>query len=207
MTTYWHVFLSSLLLGWGAAIPFGPINLEMMRRNLTFGWRFGMCFGSGVCSADLTYVALLCMGTLPLLNHTNLLQLVTVTGSLVLAWFGYKALRAAPATSLQISQLSKPAIRNWIEGYLLTLINPYTILFWASVSTQLALITAAHMDSMILASIGVVLGTFSWVCVFNGILHFTRHKLTPVTAKLLNRLGGVILVGFAVYGLYHAYTQ
>ncbi|NNM59490.1 MAG: LysE family translocator [Legionellales bacterium] len=207
MISFGHVLLSSLILGWGAAIPFGPINFEMMRRNLSFGFLFGMCFGSGVVCADLTYVTLLCMGMLSLLKHVELLRIVTMIGSFVLAWFAYQAFRAAPIMGTQPSKSTKPALQNWIEGYVFTLVNPYTILFWASVSSQLVSITEAKTTSMILASLGVVLGAFSWVCIFNGGLHFTRHKLTVFTAKLLNRIGGVILLGFAVYGLYNVYTQ
>ncbi len=29
--------LFGLLLGWGAAIPIGPMNLEIIRRNLRYG--------------------------------------------------------------------------------------------------------------------------------------------------------------------------
>lgn len=200
----WHILISCILFGWGAAIPFGPINLEMMRRNLTFGTRFGFGLGLGACSADLTYVVLLCVGALTLLNHPEVLRVIGIVGSLILAWFGYGALKAKPLTEGQSTKRPISVLRSWVEGYLLTLINPFTILFWASVSTQLITITQAQSNAVPLAALGVIIGTFSWICVFNGVLHLTRHKLNANIVRWLNIIGGVILLAFAAYGFYRA---
>ncbi|MFN7096342.1 MAG: LysE family translocator [Gammaproteobacteria bacterium] len=196
--------MSCILLGWGAAIPFGPINLEMMRRNLTFGTRFGIGLGIGACSADLTYVVLLCLGALTMLNHPDILRAVGIVGSLILAWFGYSAIKAKPVTEGQSTKRPSSVVRSWLEGYLLTLINPFTILFWASVSTQLITITKAQSNAVIVAGLGVIIGAFSWVCVYNSVLHFTRHKLNAKVVHWLNIIGGVILLAFAAYGFYRA---
>jgi threonine/homoserine/homoserine lactone efflux protein len=40
-----HLLLFGILLGMGAAIPIGPINLEIIRRNLRFGTSFGIATG------------------------------------------------------------------------------------------------------------------------------------------------------------------
>lgn len=203
--TNWQVFLSSILLGWGAAIPFGPINLEIMRRNLAFGTSFGLTFGIGVCAADITYVGLLCLGVLSLIQQPLTLHIITVLGSCVLAWFGYKALLAKSSIDGQLAGSPKSPLRSGIEGYLLTLINPFTVLFWASVSTQLTSIAKGNGHSLFFACTGVMIGTFSWMSAFNGMLHLTRHKVTPAFVRVLNSVGGLILLGFAFYGLYKVF--
>lgn len=199
-----HLLGSSILLGWGAAVPIGPINLEMMRRNLTYGARFGVGIGLGACSADLTYVVLLCVGALALLNHAVTLQIIGIIGSCILAWFGWSALRAKALTIGDTGNKPASIAKSWLEGYLLTLINPFTILFWASVSAQLLTLTAAHSTAILIAATGVMLGTFSWVCIYNTVLHITRHKLTPRAIRGLNIAGGLILIGFSLYGLGNA---
>ena len=88
-----HALILGLLLGWGAAIPIGPMNLEIIRRNLTYGTRYGVALGLGVCSADITYIALLSFGALVVLNHPLPLAIIGFIGSIILAWFGYNALR------------------------------------------------------------------------------------------------------------------
>lgn len=199
---YIHILITALLLGWGAAIPFGPINLEIMRRNLTYGTRFGIGLGLGASSADLTYVLLLSVGLLSLLKYPLVLQIVGILGAIILAWFGWTALKAAPKAMQNQGKKPQSVFKCWLEGYLLTLVNPFTILFWASVSAQLVSLTLGKTSAIWYASLGVILGTVSWIFVFNGILHLTRHKLTLVTEHRLNRIGGLILLLFAAYSAY-----
>lgn len=202
-------FIFGLLLGWGAAIPIGPMNLEMIRRNLNYGTSYGVALGIGACSADITYIILLGLGALTILHHVTLLKIVGIVGSLILAWFGFSSLR------LQNNQLKndvkelnnsshKPLWRHTLDGYILTLINPYTILFWSSIGAQIALISRGTHYAIVYASFGVLIATLSWIISLNTALHYTKHRLSTTTMQLLNYLGGFLLLGFAALGLWHA---
>lgn len=205
----WHHFIFGLFLGWGAAIPIGPINIEMIRRNLRFGTRSGINFGLGACSADLTYFILLLSGTLVFLQQPVVLRIIGVIGSGVLAWFGVSALklRVKNNDGNAIQPSIKPlAWHNYFQGYLLTLLNPITILFWASLSMQLVGLSRYGTSSVVYAGIGVLAGTVSWVIVENSVLHFTRHRFSERTMRYLNYIGGIIILCFAIVGLWHAIT-
>ncbi len=205
-----HTFFLGILLGWGAAIPIGPMNLEIVRRNLRFGTPYGLALGLGACSADLIYIVLLSMGALIILTHPIVLDIVTVLGSFVLAWFGIMALRTKTkvnnietgADNTTALQTTYAWWRHVSEGLLMTLVNPYTILFWSSVSTQIANVAHAGTGSSYLAIIGVIIGTTSWIIVLNATLHHTRHRLSAKTMHYLNMAGGLILLGFAVLGIW-----
>lgn len=197
-----HLLIVGILLGMGAAIPIGPVNLEMIRRNLRFGTSYGIVTGLGACSADITYLLLLCLGALALLQYPDVLRVIGFVGSLILAWFAIGAFRAKPIHETPDKSSLPSLFRYGIEGYAITMINPYTILFWASISSQISLSALTHTNALILAGLGVVIGTVSWVLFLNGLIHFTRHKLTPIAIKWLNYSGGLILLGFALSGLY-----
>ena len=199
------LFFTALLLGWGAAIPFGPINLEIMRRNISYGTRFGLALGIGACLADMTFVFLLSLGALMILSHGFILKIVGIVGACILAWFGYQSFRAQPfSASTQQGIQPKSPLYSIGEGYVLTLINPFTLLFWASVSSQLLSLTQTQAQSIWLAVWGVCLGTLSWIVVFNGILHVTRHRFSLSLMRYLNIVGGCMLFGFAAYALYRS---
>lgn len=203
----WHHFVFGLFLGWGAAIPIGPINIEMIRRNLYLGTRHGVEFGLGACSADLTYFILLLSGTLVFLQQDIILRMIGFVGSAILAWFGISALKLRVKTSDEnyVRQIKKPPVwHNYFQGYLLTLLNPLTILFWASLSAQLAIFSRNGVASVIYAGVGVLTGTVSWVITQNSILHFTRHRFSERTMRYLNYLGGIIILCFAAIGLWRA---
>lgn len=201
-----HSLTLGLLLGWGAAIPIGAINLEIIRRNLYFGTPIGLSLGCGACMADFTYLLLLFYGILQWFHSPILLKSFGICGSLVLAWFGWMALHQK--SEMQKNNLSRKnksvsCWKHWRDGYLLTLINPYTVLFWSSVSVTLAS-NMQTSNAIVYAGIGVLLGVFSWVFALNGLLHFTRHRISHHTMQKINFVGGVILMSFAVIGLWRA---
>ena len=200
----WHLYLFGLLIGWGVAIPIGPMNLEIIRRNLTFGLPSGLSFGLGIISADLSYLFLLNVGILAVLIHNKWVMLpIGLLGSLILLWFGIKTLRMqAPTHQTQGSQ-AEPLWRHTRDGYLLTLLSPFTILFWASMSSEIA-VSGSGPHTLIAMTLGVISGVSSWMVGLNIALYFTRHRLSPRIMHYLNRAGGLILVAFALFGLWHS---
>jgi L-lysine exporter family protein LysE/ArgO len=198
-----HFLIFGILLGLGAAIPIGPVNLEIIRRNLQIGTAFGVMTGLGACLADLTYLILLCIGALTLFEYPMVLKIVGIVGSFVLAWFGYSAFKNA-AKEKSMTYLQPNLMKYFLDGYLITLINPFTILFWASVSTQITLLAIKNNHAIWLAGFGVMLGTISWVLFLNTFVHFTRHRLNAAIIKWFNYLGGATLIFFALQGLIKA---
>lgn len=202
-------FIFGLLLGWGAAIPIGPINLEIIRRNLRFGTPAGVGLGFGAGFADVTYLSLLSFGALQILVHPLVIKIIGIIGALILAWFGFSALiKAAPqsASAIKEHRAKRSFIRNLLEGYVLTLLNPMTLIFWSSISATLAVKTHEIPHAIIYAGIGVLCGTLSWSNGLNIFVHFTRHKLSNRAMQILNIVGGVILLGFAIVGLWRAFA-
>jgi len=194
------LFTFGIFLGLGAAIPIGPVNLEIIRRNLHYGTSYGTALGLGACTADLTYLILLCVGALSLLEYPVVLRLIGFLGSLILGWFAILAFRST-TTQAKEHKVPRAVWKHFIEGYGITLVNPYTILFWASVTSQISLAASTHENILILAGLGVIIGTVSWVFFLNIITHVTRHRLNATAIKWLNYLGGFILLGFAITGL------
>lgn len=194
-----HFILIGILLGWGAAIPIGPMNLEIIRRNLTLKTRYGVGFGLGACSADVTYLVLLAFGAILILSHPEVIRVIGVIGALILLWFGIGAWRM-PLGQLDqnLVNANQSIAKHWLEGYVMTLLNPMTILFWASVSAQLATLSQQGLPTLVAVGLGVIIGTVSWVFGLNSLIHITRHKIPDSWMQYLNRIGGVLLIGFAV---------
>lgn len=199
------IFIGTLF-GYGAAIPIGPINVEMVRRNLQICTMAGLFFGLGAGLADMTYLVLLAVGAIAIVTHTTILKIVSLLGAVILAWFGVMAFRASTETknALVLEKLqNRPLWRHCLDSYLLTLMNPFTILFWSSVSAQVANLTHRADGSPTAIGAGVLLGVISWALILNLILHYTKHHLPEKTAHYLNYVGGSILLIFAVFSVWH----
>ncbi len=193
-----HLIILGLFLGWGAAIPIGPLNLEIVRRNLSYGLASGTAIGLGACSGDLTYLILLSVGALTILAHGAALKVFGLIGAFILAWFGYQALTMKPQNDTYKEVVLKPVWRHYIEGYALVMISPYTVLFWLSVSSQIATYASNGVHASVLIAIGVITGAVSWTLALNIALHYTKHKLSMRAMLWFNRIGGVIILGFAL---------
>lgn len=200
----WHGILFGLFLGWGAAIPIGPMNVEIIRRNLRLGVRYGLAFAAGACVADLVYLVLLSLGLLVFLKERLVMHVITVIGSCVLLYFAYGALLMKPDATLKdvAKKASQHLARHGASGCLLTLLNPYTVIFWLSVSAQIAALESDHKGVLLWAGLGVLLGTFSWAFGLNAVLALTRHKISGRSMRALNIAGGVVLFVFAGVGFY-----
>lgn len=201
-----HLLLYAILLGLGAAMPIGPINLEIIRRNLQFGTTAGMMVGFGASCTDLCYVILLSIGALTLLNHPEVISVMSILGAFVLAWFGWGALRLTTAdrgNTTLCRTISNSFFKHWRDGYLMNALNPMIMLFWLSVSSQVAGLSSHHNQNMFIMVAGVIIGAFGWAISLNTVLHFTRHRISNAIMHRLNQLGGMLLLGFAAYGLWH----
>ena len=202
-----HIIMG-LILGWGAAIPLGPLNIEIIRRNLRYGFSQGFALGLGACSVDITYLIIISYGMILILTHTLILKIVSVVGALVLGWFGIQALRMKSEDGNTLNQNNKDLKQNllthYIQGYILTFVNPYTILFWSSISSQVVLYNRHEPHALLWTGLGVLVGTVSWATSLNVVIHVIRHKISAKIMHRLNIIGGIILLGFAVYGLIHS---
>ena len=196
-----HEFFLGMTLGFGAAVPIGPINLEMIRRNINHGFWSGFMIGIGACLADITYLSLLAIGILYFLTDAAFLKYFGYAGALVLSWFAYQSFKNALSPKQnQPQKTQKSKTLTCFSGYYLTLLNPYTVLFWSSVS--FILISAGkHAHSFLAAGTGVVFAIFIWIISLNSIVHHTRHFFSDKANRWLNGISGFILLGFAVLAL------
>jgi len=201
-----HDFIFGLLLGWGAAIPIGPMNLEIIRRNLRYGFATGALFGLGLCSADLVYLMLLSFGALVILQHPLVLRIVSLLGAGVLFYFVYLTLKQKPQLDTQATTANfKHYGMHTLQGFLMTCVNPMTILFWSSVSATVAMISQHDSNAVLALGLGVFAATCSWMLSLNTALHFVRHRLSVNTICWMNYSGALFLTVFALISLYHAF--
>src|SRR5262245_14084410 len=119
-----HLFIG-LLLGWGAAVPLGPVNLELIRRNLHLGTLISLAFGAGACLADVTFLLALSFGIINIFTYPWLLRTIGILGACIILWFAYKVLTAkitARDADYNDSVKQQPLWRHLSEGYLITLL-------------------------------------------------------------------------------------
>jgi L-lysine exporter family protein LysE/ArgO len=193
-------FLEGFLLGLGAAVPLGPINVLIMSNALRH-YGAAVALGSGAMSADITYLLLILLGLFHFMEDPTVKLIMAVAGSaflLYLAWLIFKG-RNEP---IHLQKIEKPRLlSNWLKGYTLTLLNPYTVIFWLSVSAYIA---AKNLDPLFTV-LGLLSAILCWITLMPLAIHKTKHLFSQRIVTLFSVTSAAILAFFALGMLWNTF--
>lgn len=195
-------FLRGLLLGFAIAAPVGPIGVLCIRRTLAQGLLAGLVSGLGAATADAFYGFVAAFGltfiSSFLIDQQSWIRLI---GGLFLCYLGIKTF-LAPVAEEAATGAGNGLIAAYSSTLFLTLTNPLTILSFAAVFAGLGVGVVAGDYG---AAVATVLGVFSgsalwWLALSTGVSLF-RSRFTPRAMRWVNRISGVVILGFGVAAL------
>ena len=195
------VFVRGLVIGFSIAAPVGPIGVLCIRRTLADGRATGLAVGLGAAAADAVYGAVAGFGLTAvsslLVSQQGLLRLV---GGLFLCYLGVGTFLARPAA--EAARVGGAGLLGaFTSTFGLTLANPATILSFVAVFAGFGIAAAnGWRDATILVA-GVFLGSALWWLLLSGTVGALRSRLTPEALRWVNRLSGLVLLGFGVAAL------
>ena len=101
----------------------------------------------------------------------------------------------AKTPTLQTPKIrTKNLFKTYTQGFGLTLLNPYTVVFWFSVAGY-----AANRDLHTgFTLLGMISGITLWTTVMPYVVHRSKHKIPQSASKYLSIFSALILFGFAV---------
>ena len=205
------LLLRGCALGFAAAVPIGPVNVEIARRTLRGGFSDGFALGCGAVTIDVAYAVVVSIAMRGAFQFPKIVMLIGFLGAALLAYLGIMCLRAAFAEQPHVEpgdRKKTPAHRNYLTGLLLTALNPMTLVFWFTAVPGVAgQLTRDPRHDLPLICLGVFLATISWVCTFTALVTwaggFGRRGTWLRAADIL---GGALLLTFAI-GMIWRVTQ
>lgn len=193
-------FVEGFLLGLGAAVPLGPINILIMNEAIK-KYKNGVMIGVGAMSADVTYLIFITLGVLVYINQPFILNALSLLGGFFLLYLAYNIFISTKNKLAEISTdiVQKSSFKLFAKGYFLTLLNPYTIAFWFSAAGY---ITGKNLDFSITLG-GLLSAIFLWIIIMPYFIHKTKHKISQNLSSMINLLSSLILFGFGVMMLFN----
>src|SRR5205085_11261811 len=91
----WILLIDGIMYGLGAAMPIGPVNVEIGRRTLRGGFRAGAALGCGAVTVDVAYALLYSVGVSRLTQYPPIYWTLSTAGVIVLAALGIRSLYSA----------------------------------------------------------------------------------------------------------------
>ncbi len=184
--------LQGLLLGYGAAIPLGPINILITNYALD-DYKKAFVMGLGAMSSDITYLLFIMFGIMKLLEGTFFITLITFLGALFLLYLAFITFQNRDQMMQKKRLKKEPLWQIYLKGYSLTALNPYSIGFWLSISTL-----QSQEEKPLFLILGLIIAILSWITLMPWIVHKSKHLLSAKTLTIFSLLSAVILAGFGI---------
>lgn len=194
------LFLFSLGLGVVAAMPVGPVQIEVAKRAIAGHLRASLMVVLGGFASDTGYGTIALFGIAPVLERPGVLAAFSGGGALVLWLLAAHTWRQSQRPTELDLQASRLASRRWAfaTGLLLGASNPPIILSWlfgATVAHRIGLSPFASLASKSYFVAGGSLGLAGYLSVMTVLTHRMRHFLSPgVVARIYWWLAIALLV-------------
>jgi len=211
-----EAIITGLTLGFLLAISVGPIIFAIIKQSLTHGHKGGYAFVAGVSISDIGLV-LVCnlLSTLFQKAIDNQVA-IGVTGSVFLIVIGiytlfFKKVAFADDKTLPEKKFKKRELVGiFLSGFFMNILNPGVFIFWlaATAKIQTQSLTQEHplryLVTVFFICLAFVLATDIAKVLLAGKI---RAKLTPHNIHYINKISGIILIGFGAVLIYSLITN
>ncbi|MCP3890575.1 MAG: LysE family transporter [Desulfobulbaceae bacterium] len=127
------IFCTSFIIALSGALMPGPLLTVTVTESSRRGASAGplMILGHGIL--ELVLILALMAGLAPLLVRDDVFIFISLVGGSVLLWMGISMLRSLPSLKLETDGTDSKSNNLIIAGIVLSAINPYWLIWWASI--------------------------------------------------------------------------
>jgi threonine/homoserine/homoserine lactone efflux protein len=196
-----NVFLSYILLGLSLAAPIGPIHAAQIDRGIRNGFLHSWLIGVGAVVADAVYLLIVYIGVIQFIETALMQTFLWFFGCFVLMYTGIETFMNAGKIHLEYTRGVEPLVKSFFSGFLLSISNPLTLLFWLGIYGSVLAKTAATSESsqLILYSSAIFIGLLLWDTTMAGVASSFRKYVTSRFLAVISFLSGLSLIGFGIY--------
>jgi len=189
-----------ITLGLLLSIAVGPILFTIIKQSINNGIKGGLAFIIGVSLSDISLAIASNFFTELFNDLVERKELVGIVGSTFLITVGvyflfFKKVKLNEEGKQLLVFRKRDYAKLFLTGYLMNVLNPFIILFWLTTSTGFA--DHPIRQRFFIFSIALVMVFLSDV-VKVLLANKIRQRLTTKNIHLLNRINGVILIGFGI---------
>ena len=207
--THSILFLFACTLGFAAAIPIGPVQIEMAKRAMAGHLWAAMAVVAGSVISDILYGTVALFGVAPALEVPWVEACVSAAGALILwalAYFTWRASKAPHDLHLDESSLRR---RRWalLTGFLLGSSNPPIILSWVmgvALAKRFGLATPLTHEAKAVFVAGGALGLGGYLVALGAVVHRVRHFIPTHTIGRIYKWLAVTLIVLSLYFVWGA---
>ena len=202
------IFGSSFLVALSGALMPGPLLTVTISETMHRGARTGPLMMCGHSLLELLLITCLVAGLAPLINLPQVFVAISLAGGAILLWMAVTMLRGIPSMSLVTTQDSERRRNLLLTGVMLSLVNPYWLIWWATIGLGYILQTLQYGAAGLAAFfLGHILADFCWYSLVSVGIARGRHLLTDTHYRcLIGGCAGFLLL-FSGWFLYSGFDK
>ncbi len=199
--------IKGLILGVILSISVGPVIFAIIKQSINNGHKAGYLFVAGVSASDILLVLVCNFFTSLFTTALNHRTFIAVAGSIFLVAVGvytlfFKKVHTDEGNNIVEKKFRKrDLLAIFLSGFFMNILNPAVFIFWFAWTAAILADsqTAAHPVEYRT----IVFGTCLLFVLLADILKVVlagrlRSKLTAKNLHYINKLSGLILIGFGI---------
>ena len=192
-------YLDGLKFGMLLQLAVGPMCLMVFNTAKNVGFLVAITLVLAIAIVDAFYIFLASVGVSKILDKPKVKKVFKIVGSIVLITFGINIILNVFNINIIPGLNLKPTSSNiFIQGLVLTLSNPITIVFWGSILTTKIIEDNLNRKELIIFSIGLVSSTIIFLTLV-AVLGMILSSFIPESiSNTLNIMVGILIVFFGI---------
>jgi threonine/homoserine/homoserine lactone efflux protein len=196
-----EAFLKGITLGFLLSISVGPVIFSIIKQSLNNGHKGGMAFVLGVSASDIGLVLISNVFTELFRSISTHRTQIGIAGSIFLIIMGiyflfFKKVKVnEEGQQVMLRFRKRDMAKIFLSGFFMNTLNPAIFIFWITTSTTFINHGIQERIVIFTTCLLFVLSTDIAKVMLAGKI---RNRLTPHNIHNINRLNGIILIGFGI---------
>ncbi|MFW5976772.1 MAG: LysE family transporter [Bacillota bacterium] len=195
------LFFTAFILGLSGAMMPGPLLTYVINGSLRSGFKAGPLIIIGHSILELILIILIFVGLRDLFSNPVFTSIVGISGGSVLLWMGYDMVKASLKKEISIEKEKnrKEKVSGYIiPGAIISISNPYWILWWATVGITYLTRSYQHgISGTGIFYIGHISADFAWYGLIAGVMSMGKKYINDKIYNGLVAFFGIALIYFA----------
>lgn len=194
------IFLTSIVVALSGALMPGPLLTVTIGESARRGVWVGPKLIAGHAILELLLLLALLAGLGPFLTNPYFFIVLAFVGGAVMLWMGAGMLQSIKKLTLNTNSESKSKGNLLLSGALMSVANPYWIIWWATIGIGY-IVHAQNLGNSGVAAFyaGHILGDLAWYSLVSMAIGKGKKLINDRVYRILIGLCAFFLVGFSVY--------
>jgi len=203
MLAYLTIFATSFVIAFSGAMMPGPFMTMTIGESARSGPWVGPKMIAGHAILEIALLFAIFFGLAPLFKKELFFVIIALAGGGIMIWMAQSMFRSLPQLKIETTASNSKTVNLYLAGILMSLANPYWIIWWATIGLGYVLHSQKlGFIGIVFFFIGHILGDLVWYSAISIAVGKGRNFFGNKTYRILVGACAAFLAFFAVWLIY-----